>query len=91
MVQAAAAIGKFVSNQGEGRFAPVSRADCAAAAAGALTATDPLEQTYDITGPELVSAADQARIYGELGATEVERTPGIRTWPRPWPRAAPTS
>lgn len=70
--QAAAATGKFTSNQGDGRFAPVSRADCAAAAAGALTADGPLDNFYDITGPDLVDAAGQARVYGEIAGVEVE-------------------
>lgn len=70
--QASIATGKFVHNHGDGRFAPVSRSDCAAAAAGALVSDGTLEKTYDVTGPELVDAADQARIYGELGGVEVE-------------------
>lgn len=70
--QGSIASGKFVNNHGEGRFAPVSRRDCAAAAVGALVAEGPLENSYDITGPELVSAVDQAKIYGELGGVEVE-------------------
>jgi len=70
--QGAIATGKFVNNHGEGRFAPVSRRDCAAAAAGALVASGPLETAYDITGPDLLSAADQAGIYGALGGLSVE-------------------
>lgn len=70
--QGSIATGKFVNNHGEGRFAPVSRRDCAAAAAGALVSEERLDQAYDITGPELLSAADQAAIYGEIGNAEVE-------------------
>ncbi|MFV0490164.1 MAG: hypothetical protein ACK5NL_23670, partial [Vibrio fluvialis] len=69
---AAAATGKFVTNQGKGRFAPVSRADCAAAAAGALVTEDPLDRTYDVTGPELIDAATQAELFGRLAGIDVE-------------------
>jgi NAD(P)H dehydrogenase (quinone) len=63
--QAAAASGKHYYNSGDGKTAYVSREDCAAAAAAVLAGGDEhASQAYDITGPELLSGADLARIYG---------------------------
>lgn len=63
--QAAAASGKHYYNSGDGRTAYVSREDCAAAAAAVLAGGDEhANQAYDITGPELLSGADLARLYG---------------------------
>jgi NAD(P)H dehydrogenase (quinone) len=68
----ALASGRLVHNRGDGRTAYVSRDDCAAAAAAVL-ATDGHENTaYDITGPELFSAADVAALASELGGKPVE-------------------
>jgi NAD(P)H dehydrogenase (quinone) len=69
--QGAIATGRLVSNQGEGRTTYVSREDCAAAAAGALL-SDTDDVVYDITGTELLSAADKATLASELGGTPVE-------------------
>jgi NAD(P)H dehydrogenase (quinone) len=70
--QQAIASGRLIANTGEGRSAYVARTDCAAAAAAVL-ATDGHEgQAYDITGPEALSAADLAALFGELGGTTVE-------------------
>jgi NAD(P)H dehydrogenase (quinone) len=46
--------GQLVSNNGSGRYAPVSRDDCAAAAAAALTTDGHDNVISDITGPRLV-------------------------------------
>jgi NAD(P)H dehydrogenase (quinone) len=71
--QAAVASGQFHHNMGDGRTAYVSREDCAAAAAAVLAGGDEhANKAYDITGPELLSADDLARIYGEVGGVEVE-------------------
>jgi NAD(P)H dehydrogenase (quinone) len=69
--QGAIATGQLVSNQGEGRTTYVSRADCAAAAAGALI-SDTENVVYDVTGTELLSAADKAALAAELGGRPVE-------------------
>jgi NAD(P)H dehydrogenase (quinone) len=69
--QGAIATGQLVSNQGDGRTTYVSRADCAAAAAGALI-SDTENVVYDVTGPELLSAADKAALAAELGGRPVE-------------------
>lgn len=63
--QAAAASGTFHHNQGDGVTAYVSREDCAAAAAAVLAGGDEhANKAYDITGPELLSGADLAKLYG---------------------------
>jgi NAD(P)H dehydrogenase (quinone) len=63
--QAAAASGKHYYNSGDGKTAYVSREDCAAAAAAVLAGGDEhAGKAYDITGPELLSGADLARLYG---------------------------
>jgi len=63
--QAAAASGKHYYNSGDGKTAYVSREDCAAAAAAVLAGGDEhANKAYDITGPELLSGADLARIFG---------------------------
>jgi len=69
--QGAIATGKLVSNQGEGRTTYISRADCAAAAAGALL-SDTENVAYEITGTELLSPADKAALAAELGGRPVE-------------------
>jgi NAD(P)H dehydrogenase (quinone) len=62
---AAKASGQFHHNQGDGVTAYVSRRDCAAAAAAVLAGGDEhAGKAYDITGPELLSAADLAGLYG---------------------------
>lgn len=63
--QAAATSGTFHHNHGDGKTAYVSREDCAAAAAAVLAGGDEhANKAYDITGPELLSGADLARLYG---------------------------
>jgi NAD(P)H dehydrogenase (quinone) len=71
--QGAVAGGTFRHNQGDGRTAYVSRADCAAAAAAVLYGGEEHSgRAYDITGPELIGAAELARLYSEAGGKLVE-------------------
>lgn len=56
--------GRLVVNSGDGRAAYVSRADCAAAAVGALTGRGETNTAYDITGPRALSASDLAELTG---------------------------
>jgi NAD(P)H dehydrogenase (quinone) len=71
--QAAVASGTFRHNLGDGRTAYVSRDDCAAAAAAVLSGGDEHSgRAYDITGPELIGAADLAGLYSEAGGKPVE-------------------
>jgi NAD(P)H dehydrogenase (quinone) len=70
--QQAIATGCVVHNRGSGRIAYVSRADCAAVAARVLTSPGHENLAYDITGPQLVDAAELAQIYAGLGRRSVQ-------------------
>lgn len=59
--------GRWTTNMGGGAHAFVSRADCAAAAAGALTAGGHEGQVYDVTGPELIDAPRYLAYLRDLG------------------------
>src|SRR4051794_6292881 len=52
--------GQLITNGGNGRIVPVSRRDCAEAAAITLTTDGHAGKTYEITGPEALSPADLA-------------------------------
>ena len=71
VLQQAAATGQLVTNVGTGRYAYVTRADCAAAAAAALVRDDADDTIFDITGPESLSSNDLAALAGKLGSTDV--------------------
>jgi len=71
VLQQAAATGQLVTNVGAGRYAYVTRADCAAAAAAALVSDDADDAVFDITGPESLSSNDLAALAGKLGGTDV--------------------
>lgn len=62
----AIASGVIVSNSGRGKWAPVARRDCAAAAAAVLTTPGHERQTYEITGPELISEYDFAKLLTQV-------------------------
>jgi NAD(P)H dehydrogenase (quinone) len=68
----AAASGRLVHNNGDGRTAYVSREDCAAAAAAALTGDGHEDRVYDITGPELVTQAQVAAMVSDITGRAVE-------------------
>jgi NAD(P)H dehydrogenase (quinone) len=63
--------GRLVTNAGDGRVAPISRNDCAAAAATVLTSEGHEGQTYEITGPDALSQADIARLLSEVAGRPV--------------------
>ena len=71
-LEQAAATGRLVTNVGDGRFAYVTRADCAAAAAAALTRDEDGDAIYDITGPDALSSADLAALASKIGDQEVQ-------------------
>jgi len=71
VLQQAAATGQLVTNVGAGRYAYVTRADCAAAAAAALVSDDADDTIFDITGPDSLSSNDLAALAGKLGGTDV--------------------
>jgi NAD(P)H dehydrogenase (quinone) len=64
--------GKLVTNAGDGRIAPISRNDCAVAAATVLTTDGHEGKTYEITGPEALSQADIAGLLSEISGRPVE-------------------
>jgi NAD(P)H dehydrogenase (quinone) len=67
----AVAAGKLVSNAGDGRIVPVSRHDCAEAAAVVLTTDGHEARTYEITGPESLSQRDLADLLAEVSGRAV--------------------
>ena len=63
---------QLVTNNGNGRIVTVSRRDCAEAAAVTLTTDGHAGRTYDITGPEALTARDLAELYAELSGQPVK-------------------
>ena len=67
--------GRLVTNAGDGRVAPISRGDCAAAAVAVLTTGGHEGATYEITGPEALTQADIARLLTEVSGRPVKVIP----------------
>jgi NAD(P)H dehydrogenase (quinone) len=67
--------GKLVTNADGGRIAPISRHDCAAAAAEVLTTDGHEGQTYEITGPQALTQADIAELLSEVSGRPVQVMP----------------
>jgi NAD(P)H dehydrogenase (quinone) len=63
--------GRWVTNSGNGRIAPVSRRDCAEAAVVTLTTDGHAGQIYNITGPDALSPADLVDLWAELSGHPV--------------------
>ena len=63
---------QLVLNFGSGRIVPVSRQDCAEAAAVVLTSEGHTGKTYHITGSESLSQGDLAHLFGELSGRQVK-------------------
>jgi NAD(P)H dehydrogenase (quinone) len=64
--------GRLITNFGAGRIVPVSRRDCAEAAAITLTTDGHAGKTYEITGPQALSASDLAELYADLSGQPVK-------------------
>lgn len=64
--------GKWVMSTGEGCMAFVSKKDCVASAAAALTTPGHENAIYEITGPELYTFRQAAELAAELGGRPVE-------------------
>ncbi|HMJ34271.1 MAG TPA: NAD(P)H-binding protein [Baekduia sp.] len=64
--------GKLVTNAGQGRIAPISRQDCAAAAVAVLLSDGHEGRIYDVTGPEALSQSDIAALVSEVSGRPVE-------------------
>jgi NAD(P)H dehydrogenase (quinone) len=71
----AVAAGRLVTNGGSGRIVPISRRDCADAAAIVLTSDGHGGRTYEITGPEALSQSDLAAVYAEVSGRSVKVVP----------------
>jgi NAD(P)H dehydrogenase (quinone) len=68
----AVAHGKIYTNAGDGRMAPVSRRDCAAAAASVLAGEGHEGKTYDIAGPDRLTQKDLAALLSEVSGRAVK-------------------
>ena len=62
---------RLITNAGDGRIVPVSRRDCAEAAAITLTTDGHCGNTSEITGPEALSPRELAELYAELSGQPV--------------------
>jgi NAD(P)H dehydrogenase (quinone) len=62
---------RLITNGGDGRMVPVSRRDCAEAAAVTLTTDGHAGKTYDISGPEALSPSELAELYSDLSGQPV--------------------
>lgn len=71
----AVAAGSLSDATAKGRAAYVARADCARAAAAALASTENLSSIRDISGPELLSLADMARVLSDLSGKTISPAP----------------
>jgi NAD(P)H dehydrogenase (quinone) len=63
---------RLIINFGDGRIVPVSRRDCAEAAAITLTTDGHTGKTYAITGPQALSQNDLADLYADLSGQPVK-------------------
>jgi NAD(P)H dehydrogenase (quinone) len=90
-IRQAAASSRFVSNQGEGRAAYVTREDCAAVAVAAMLQSGHENQAYDVTGPEALGPTDLAALAGDqvkvVPVTDDEYVAGLVTAGLPEPLA----
>jgi NAD(P)H dehydrogenase (quinone) len=67
--------GQLVTNSGRGRMAPVSRRDCAEAAAVTLAGDGHSHKTYDIVGPQALTPRDLAELYADVSGKTVKLVP----------------
>ncbi|MDQ4110784.1 MAG: SDR family oxidoreductase [Actinomycetota bacterium] len=71
-VAQAGATGQLVTNVGDGGAAYVTRADCAAVAAGVLTGEGHEGKAYEVTGPQAYTATDLAELAAQKSGKPVE-------------------
>jgi NAD(P)H dehydrogenase (quinone) len=64
--------GRLITNNGDGRVVPISRRDCAEAAAIVLTTDGHIGETYEITGTEALSSSDLVELYTDLSGKQVK-------------------
>jgi NAD(P)H dehydrogenase (quinone) len=67
--------GRWTTNLAEGRHAFIWRADCAAAAAAAVLDESDETAALELTGPELISAADFVELLEEFGGRRMRLDP----------------
>ncbi len=67
----AIATGDLYTNSARGKWAPISRRDCAEVAAVVLTTSGHEGKTYDVTGPELINRQDFAKLITEVTGKRV--------------------
>jgi NAD(P)H dehydrogenase (quinone) len=72
MAPMAVASGQWVTSAPDGHMAFVSKRDCVASAAAVLTDPGHENATYEITGPELLTFRDAARIASEVTGKRVD-------------------
>jgi len=72
MAPMAIATGQWVTSAPDGHMAFVSKRDCVESAATVLTTEGHENATYEITGPELLTFRDAARIAAEVTGKPVE-------------------
>ncbi len=63
--------GDLYTNAGRGKWAPVTRRDCAEVAAVVLTTSGHAGKSYDITGPDLINRQDFAKLITEVTGKRV--------------------
>ncbi len=68
----AIATGQWVSSTGSGEMAFVSKRDCVDAAAAVLLGSGHENAIYEITGPELLTLREAARITAEISGRPIE-------------------
>ena len=71
----AAASGEWRSASGEGRVAFAAKDDCSAVMVKVLTENGHENQTYELTGPELLSMRDAAALLSEMSGKPVQYIP----------------
>ena len=62
---------RLITNGGRGRIVPISRRDCAEAAAITLTTDGHTSKTYDITGQQALAPSDLAQLYTDVSGRKV--------------------
>lgn len=72
MAPMAVASGQWVTSAPDGHMAFVSKRDCVESAAAVLTTPGHENATYEITGPELLTFRDAARIAAEVTGKRVD-------------------
>jgi NAD(P)H dehydrogenase (quinone) len=66
---------RLITNAGDGLIVPVSRRDCAEAAAITLTSDGHAGKTYEITGPQALSQNELAHLFADLSGQPVKFVP----------------